>query len=335
MQARHLLNGMRTEPSIAMDFLPINPRLPRPLRDIRYVRTALKFLVYLARLTFSAWRYDILHIFSAAYYSYLLGSVPALFIGRLYGKKIILHYHDGQCEDHLRNWRTALPTLRLAHQLITPTDFVVEVMQRFGLQARRIFNVLDQDHFHYRPRARLRPVFMTNRILEPLYNVDCILRAFAIIQRRYPGAALTIAHDGCSRPHLEALARELQLRNVEFLGKVPHQRVAQLYDEADIYLTTPNTECMPGSLLECFASGLPLIATDVGGIPYIVTNERNALLVPSNDHEAVARAAFRLLDDPRLVERLTRDGLAECERYRADGIRAQWVDLYQSMARTR
>src|SRR5271163_1060374 len=168
--------------------------------------------------------------------------------------------------------------MRLAHEIVTPSLFLLDVIPKFGFRAQCISNVLDIDHFQYRKRTRLQPVFLTNRILEPLYNVDCILRAFDIIRRRYPDATLTIAHDGPSRPHLEALTRQLRLENVRFLGKIPHQRVASLYDDAEIYLTSPNIDCMPGSLLECFASGLPVIATRAGGIPYLLESERTGLL---------------------------------------------------------
>lgn len=335
VQAHRLMAGMQSEPSVKMGFLPFNAPLPALLpllRPLKYVRTVVTLALYLARLAATAWRYDVIHIFTAAYYSYLLWSVPAILLGRLYGKRIIVNYRDGQCEDHLRNWRTALPTLRLAHAIVAPSGFLVHVMQQFGLEAQAIFNILDIDHFHYRQRSRVRPVFMTNRMLEPLYNVECILRAFAIIQRGYPEATLNIAHDGPSRSGLEALARELHLQNVEFLGGVPHDRVAALYDAADIYLTTPNIDCMPGSLLECFASGIPVIATNAGGIPYILTHESTGLLVSVNDHEAVAQAAFRLVDDPELAERLTRNAREECERYRWSEIRDQWVPLYHRLA---
>lgn len=334
VQATRLMDGMRQVDSVRMKFLPINPRLPgllRGLQQIRYVRTFSTWLLYLFKLLAAAARCDLLHIFSAGCSSYLLWSVPAIYVGRLYGKKIILNYRDGQCEDHLRNWKTAKPPLRLVHEIIAPTDFIVDVMAKFGFNARCIPNILDPDRFHYRRREKLRPIFMTNRILEPLYNVGCILRGFAVIQRRYPNATLAVAHDGVCRPGLERLARDLELRNVTFLGRVPHDRIPALYDEADIYLTTPNTDCMPGSLLECYASGLPIVATKAGGIPYILVDGQTGLLIPIDDHEALAEAAFRLLEDSELVARLTDNARRECERYRWVHIRDRWTGTYHRL----
>jgi glycosyltransferase involved in cell wall biosynthesis len=174
-------------------------------------------------------------------------------------------------------------------------------------------------------------VFLHNRILEPLYNVPCSLRAFQIVQRHHPEASLTVAHDGPSRPELEALSRELGLRNTRFVGVVPPAEVATLYDAADIYFTSPDIDCMPGSILESFASGLPVVATSAGGIPYIASHEETALLVPKGDHEAMAQAALRLLREPDLVERLTRAAHASCARYAEGPVREQWSALYHRL----
>jgi len=190
---------------------------------------------------------------------------------------------------------------------------------------------MDFNRFRFRLRSKLRPVLMTNRILEPLYNVECILRAFAIIQERYPEASLTIAHDGPSRPGLEKLAGELKLRNTRFIGRVPHDQVPGLYESAELYLTTPNIDCMPGSILECFASGVPVVATNTGGIPYIAENERTALLVNINDHEALAERVFRLLGDADLVARLTTSAREEVTRYEWSCVRDQWMAAYKEL----
>ena len=334
VQAQRLLSELRQDPSISIDFIPIVPVFPGPFRalqSIRYLRTILTFLYYLPGVFWNVPRYEIVHIFSASYWSYVLWSIPPLLLGRLLGKKVILNYRSGEADDHLTNWRSALPTIRLADAIISPSGYLVDVFARFGLKIRSIYNIIDPGQFRYRQRRKLRPVFLHNRILEPLYNVQCALRAFHIVQQKYPDATLTIAHDGISRPGLEAFARELGLRNTTFIGRVPHSKVAELYDSVDIYLTCPDLDCMPGSLLECYASGLPLIATRAGGIPYIVKDGETGLLVDLNDHEAMAACALRLLEDEELVERLTQQGRQELEKYNGKPVREQWVRLYRDL----
>jgi glycosyltransferase involved in cell wall biosynthesis len=334
VQAQRLVAEISRVPGIEMRFQAINPLFPSYLQWVKKIpvlRTALTMFLYLPRVVLHAIWADVLHVFSAGLYSYTLWTIPALILGRLFGARIIINYRDGQAEEHLRNFFSAVPTLKLAHTIVSPSGFLVEIFAQFNLTARVIPNVIDPEAFIHRSRGKLRPLIMTNRILEPLYNIECILRAFKIVQQSYPEAKMTIAHVGPSEAHLRQYAASLELSNYEFIGKVPPSEIAQLYDSADIYVTTPNIDCMPGSLLECMASGIPIVATKVGGIPYIVKDEETALLVDVDDHVATARQVIRLLRDESLVRHLTEAGRREVEKYRASPIRDQWVILYRQL----
>ncbi len=121
------------------------------------------------------------------------------------------------------------------------------------------------------------------------------------------------------------------MRNVRFIGRVPPSDIWRYYAEADIYLQTPNIDNMPISVLEAFASGCAVVATNVGGLPAILTDGEHGLLVKDNDHEAVAASVLRLLDDPALADRLTRAARESCERYRWQNVRARWLALYRGL----
>src|SRR5436309_10429915 len=224
VQAARLQRGLRHTPSVAVGFVPINPRLPgllRLLQRVRYVRTVVTSLRYVWTLLTSLAEYDIVHVFSASYFSFVLGPTPALLLGKWFGKRVILNYRSGEAEDHLRRWsRTALPVMRLVDALVVPSGYLVDVFARVGLRARAIANVVDFDQFRFRERRPLRPVFLSNRSFERHYNVACVLRAFARIQRSHPDARLILAGDGEERGALLGLARELDLHHVEFLGRV-------------------------------------------------------------------------------------------------------------------
>jgi glycosyltransferase involved in cell wall biosynthesis len=245
------------------------------------------------------------------------------------GKSTILNYHDGRAEDHLAHWPMARRCMRLATAIVVPSDYLVDVFARFGLQAKRIHNITATDSPPYRDRMQPRPIFLHNRGLAPEYNPACTLRAFAIIQGRYPEASLTIAHDGPLSRKLEALATWLGLRQTRFVGSVSPERMAGLYNSADIYLMSPNADNMPLSLLECFAAGLPIVSSKAGGIPNIVEDQRTGLLFPLNDHQAMAACALRLLEEPGLAAGLARNARAECAKYSWPHIGPQWIAVYR------
>ncbi len=336
VQAARLLERLSQESGLEVGFLAVNPRLPgvlRKLQAIKYVRTVVTSIAYLASLFTRVWKYDVIHIFSASYFSFLLAPTPAILIGKLYGRKILLNYHSGEAEDHLQRWRrSAIPTIRLADVLIVPSPYLVRVFAKFGLAAKPIFNLIETDRFRFRERPALRPVFLSNRNFEKHYGVDRVLRAFATIQKRIPEARLIIAGDGPERTSLEQLARDLNLQKTEFTGRVGHERIVELYDATDIFLNGSELDNQPLSLLEAFACGLPVVTTDAGGIPDMVVPEKTALVVPRGEHEQLAASALRLLDDSTLAQSMIDQAREECRKYRWEAVRGQWLNLYRELA---
>jgi L-malate glycosyltransferase len=336
VQAVRLVDTLRAQPGITADLLEVDPKLPGPLsalQRIKYVRTAVTEAAYALQLLARVPQYDVIHAFSAGYWSFVLAPYPAILAARAFGRKSILNYRNGTLEDHLRRFPRAVAQMARADRIVTPSGFLVDVYGRHGLPATAIYNVIDSASFPFRVRDPVRPRFFHNRGFETLYNVECTLRAFARIQQAYPHASLRLAHDGPLRAQMEALTRELKLAHVEFVGSVDQRRMKELYDDADIYLMSPNYDNMPGSVLECYACGLPLVSTAAGGVPYIVEHDRTGLLVPVGDHVAMADAALRLLQEPGLAAALARAGKAECAKYTSEAVGSAWAAFYQDLLR--
>lgn len=334
VQAARLLKRLKEEPSLELGFLPINPRLPgllRNLQAIKYVRTVVTSMWYVAGLLARVRKYDVIHIFSASYFSFVLAPTPAMLVAKLYGKKIVLNYHSGEAEDHLTRWPSAIRTLRLADDIAVPSEYLVRVLARFGLAARAIFNTIETDEFHFRERRQLRPVLLSNRNLELHYGVDTVLKAFAMIQASLPDASLKVVGDGSQREALRQLAKDLGLRNIEFKGQVDHSEAAALYNSADVYLNGSLIDNQPLSLLEAFACGLPVVTTNAGGIPDIVQHEVNGLMVSSRDEKAMADSVLRLLSEQALADQLVGAARVECRKYSWEAVRDQWLDLYETI----
>jgi glycosyltransferase involved in cell wall biosynthesis len=331
--AQRLIDRLSADADLEITFLPHNPRLPgmlRQLQRIKYVRTIVTFAAYLLSLFRTLPRHDVIHVFSASYWSFLLAPAPALLVGRLLGKRVLLNYRSGEAADHLARWgRLVIPMMRSASAIIVPSGYLVDVFSRFGLVAEPIFNFVDVDALPYRARDPLRPVFLANRNFAPHYNVGCVLRAFRLIQDALPEARLIVAGDGEEREHLHRLAATLELREVVFAGQVTPQRMRELYDAADVYLNSPSIDNMPNSIIEAFAAGLPVVTTNAGGIPYIVTHEMTGLMVESDDHRGLAAATLRLFADHTLARRITVNGREEVTRkYTWPAVHAAWRRAY-------
>ena len=338
VQAQRLLQGLKSSNYVDADFLPVNPRFPGPLRwlqKIKYVRTIATSFAYATSLFIKVRRYDIVHAFSASYTSYVLATLPAMIVAKVYGRATVLNYRSGEADDHLKRWRiTAVPTMsRFADQIVVPSEYLVEVFRSHGLRARAIHNFVPLERIPYRRRTAVRPMFLSNRNLESLYNVECTIRAFALVHAQFPDARLTIAGDGSDRRRLEVLAGHLGLfDSVRFVGRVSNEAMDALYQSADIYLNSPNIDNMPGSILEAFAAGIPVVTTDAGGIPFIVRDGINGRMVPVRDYHGMARAIVQLLREDCLALKLADAARSETERlYTWTKVKSEWESLYESL----
>jgi len=331
VQAQALLEELRRE-GYPVCFLPVNPAFPAPLRWLRrvpYARTLLNQILYLPSLI-ALRRTDVAHVFSASYWSFLLAPAPALVAARLFGKRSVLHYHSGEAEDHLSRWGVLVhPWLRLADEIVVPSQYLHDIFARHGYHTRVVRNVVDVMRFVYHERARLRPRFLSARNLERPYRVDTVIEAFASLKRRYPHATLTIAGHGSDEPRLRALTAALRVDGIRFLGRVEPEKVPELYAEADIFLNAAVVDNQPVSVLEAFAAGLPVVTTGTGDIAAMTCHGEAGLLVPAGDPDAMAKAAATLLEHPQLALKLVRRAKAEVERYTWPWISAEWAAVYR------
>ena len=336
VQLARLLERLRAVSGLEVGFIAMNPRLPGPLavlQRIKYVRTVVTSISYVSSLLWRVPRYDVIHAFSPSYWAYLLGPVPAMLVARLFGRGAILNYHSGEAADHLATWRTAVPLTRLAHRIAVPSEYLVSVFAGFGLKADAIHNHVDVETIRFRERSNPRPVFLSNRNHEKLYNVACCIRAFASIQKSVPDAQLIVAGYGRESANLQSLVTELGLHNVRFTGRVTPVEMARLLDEADVMLNSPDVDNMPLSLIEAQAAGLPIVSTSTGGIPYIVEHDRTGLLVQPGDCDGLAAAALRVLNEPGLAAGLSRSGRKACEAsYTWQAVEHSWLQLYSDVA---
>ena len=335
VQAARLLTAWQSDPDVRAWLVPINPDPPGAFRralDVKYLRTLVTQLTYWPLLLKELRRADVVHVFSASYFSFLLAPLPAVIVAKLYGKPVVMNYRSGEAPDHLRRSAIARRVLRWVERNAVPSRFLQEVFAQFAIAADIIPNIVDVDRFAFRRRAPLAPKVLSTRNFEGLYNVACTLRAFALVQREHPDASLTLVGGGSQERALRELAGTLELRNVTFAGRVAPSDIWRYYADADIYLQTPDIDNMPASVLEAYASGCVVVATDAGGVPAILTNETHGLLVGCNDPEAAAAAVLRVLSDPALAERLADQARQACDRYRWASVRARWVALYRQLA---
>lgn len=336
VQAGLLMRNWQGDPEVEASLTPIDPNLPAWLawvERVPFLRTFMRTPWYLRALWQVAGEVQILHIFSASYWSFLIATAPAWLVGRLRHKRALIHYHSGEAADHLRRSWVARWVLGQVDSLIVPSGYLVEVFREFGLHAEAIPNVVDLDQFIYRGRDPLRPLLVCTRGFHRYYSVDHVVRAFAAVKKQFSTARLCLVGNGPDEEKIRTLVGELQLTDVDFTGTVSRQAISRYYEEADIFINASWLDNSPVSLLEAFASGTPVVTTAPEGIQYMVEHERTGLLCQPGDWQALAQNVVRLLREAGLGPRLAENARQELPQYEWVNVRRQWLEVYQSSTR--
>jgi glycosyltransferase involved in cell wall biosynthesis len=287
--------------------------------------------IYLPSLLSELRRADVVHVFSASYSSFLVATLPAIMAARFLGRPVLLNYRSGEAPDHLRRSAIARATIARANTNVVPSPFLAGVFSGFGIRSRIVSNIVDLEAFRFRNRNPLEPRLLSTRNFEPHYNVAATIRAFRLIQDRWPHSTLTLVGGGSQEPALRALSAELGLRNVTFAGRMRPDDIATAYADNHIYIQSPDIDNMPTSILEAFASGMPVVSTEAGGIPAILLHGTHGLLAPVADHETLAAHALRLLDQPDYARGLARAAHSTCDARTWHAVREQWLSAYRSV----
>ena len=206
---------------------------------------------------------------------------------------------------------------RAAHRVVANSAAARTQLEHEGVppsKLRLIPNGLDPRRFiPAAPRSAIRRV-VTVANLRPEKGHETLLGAARQILARHPAATFTFAGDGPRREPLETLTRALELGSrVRFLGEC--QNVAPVLADADLFVLPSRSEAFPNAVIEAMAAGLPVVATDVGGIPEIIRHWENGVLVPPGDEHALADAVVALMDRPDHAAALGRAARADVEHH--------------------
>jgi glycosyltransferase involved in cell wall biosynthesis len=333
VQANALAEQLRGE-GYDVRCLPIDPRFPRGMRWVRrarFVRTVVNECLYVPSLG-KVRHADIVHVYSASYWSFLLAPLPAVLIARQLGKPVLLNYHSGEAADHLAHWGALIhPWLRMVDLIVVPSKYLQGVFASHGYRARVIHNTVDTSRFRYRPRTPLRPHFLSVRNLEPHYGVEQTLIAYALLKTTFPDARLTVSGVGSQERELHQLCHALGVSDVRFLGRVEPEAMPALYDSADCFLNSSYIDNQPLSHLEAMASGLPIITTGVGDIVNMMGEGTYGVLVPTGDPAAMAKAATVLLEQPERALLMAQRARQALGQYAWPSVSEQWAQAYDEL----
>ena len=260
-------------------------------------------------------------------------SKPLLYAGsaaRLASVPGVIHTCHGRRQHATSRQNLAFRfACRFADRMVCVSQDIARLCQQQRIGAEKISTIsngIDLRRFSYTGPAAGGPAIFVGR-LSPEKDVTSLLRATKIVAAQSPTFRLQIAGDGTSRTELFALAQLLGLGGrVEFLGEI--QDVPALLSKASMLVLPSLTEGMPLTVLEAMATGLPVVATRVGGTPELVEDRLTGLLVTARDPGQLAEALLRIHRNQQLGKEMGRKARARVENH--FDVRAM-VSSYESM----
>ena len=229
-------------------------RSERHIADIFSTKASvLRRLLLAFRLRSVAKNYEVLHVHCCSGWGFL-PAVIGVTVGHRLKKRLVLTYHGGGGEMFFyRHHYLVSHYLTSTDANIVLSGFLSKVFDKHQLPYTIIPNIIELDDKQFRLRETLQPNFICTRAHEPLYNIPCILYAFQKVLTEIPEASLTLVGDGSEHSNLINLAKEMNLKNVTFTGRVDNHEIYRQLDHADILLSSPTIDNMPVSILEAIA----------------------------------------------------------------------------------
>lgn len=305
----------------------------RPLSALRFAATSPLATASLLRFI-RRWRPDIVHVIGAGPQSVYLATLHSLLGARLvFTAQGELTFDAHGVFEKSATLRAGLRRmLRNADAVTACSAFVLHDLELFGVisgVSQVIPNGVDPDEFTDAPERALGMYVLAVGRLVPQKGFDLLVAAFE--SNLLSELSLVVAGDGFERPRLEALADELGLTSrVHFLGSVGRPRLGQLLRGAHVFAFPSRGEAFGIALLEAMAAGVPSVAAAAGGVPELARDGENALVVPSEDVDALASALATVATDVRLRERLIEGGRTTAAELAWRRVAGQYEAIYRA-----
>ncbi|MFD2890991.1 glycosyltransferase family 4 protein [Flavobacterium chuncheonense] len=242
--------------------------------------------------------------------------------------------HGGNLPQRLKqNPKSCQHYFSNAYQNITPSHFLMKELEAVGLdKVRYIPNALPLQEYRFKVRLTFEPNLLWVRAFATIYNPEMAVHVLVEVQKVYPKATLTMVgpdKDG-SLVATKTLAKELGV-SVTFTGQLSKQEWRELAAKHAIFINTTHVDNTPVSVLEAMALGLAIVSTNVGGIPDMVTNESEGLLVEDAAVSAMATAIMDCVNNPIATRNRVQTARKKVENFDWTKVKGKWIQLLEDL----
>ncbi|HSD14412.1 MAG TPA: glycosyltransferase family 4 protein [Flavobacterium sp.] len=216
-----------------------------------------------------------------------------------------------------------------AYRNVAPSNYLYSEFKTYGFtNILFIPNVLELKKYPYKERTTLAPKLLWLRAFDKIYNPKMAVAVLAEVKKTYPEATLHMVgpdRDG-SMEICKAYVEENDC-NVFFTGRLAKEEWIAIANQCDIFINTTHLDNTPVSVMEAMALGLPVVSTNVGGIPFLLKDKEEGFLVNDGDVQAMADKVKRLVENSDDARFIVRNARKKAESWDWNVVKLLWNDL--------
>lgn len=313
----------------------LGPNLEKEGIEVFYASNKRIFLFRMLDMLFTLFKsrnrvsYVLIDTYStkAFWYAFFCG-----YMSNFFNIKYIPILHGGDLPNRLQlNPKISKILFANAYKNVAPSGYLKKIFEENGFNnVIHIPNAIEVDSYAFKSRTHFAPKLLWVRSFAKIYNPEMAINVLFEIKKTYPNATLTMVgpdKDG-SLESTKKYAQELSLE-VNFTGKLSKEEWLELAANFDFFINTTHFDNTPVSVMEAMALGLPVISTNVGGIPYLLANEKTAILVNDNNHNQMATAITDLVLDNKKASQISETGRKFIEQMDWELVKLKWISILQ------
>lgn len=251
-------------------------------------------------------------------------------IARLFHTKYIAKLHGGNLPERLKKNPILCDLIfKNSFKNVAPSHYLLQSFkERYPDNTIYIPNTINLENYPFFQRNLDEPRLLWVRSFANIYNPELAIQVFAQIKKEYPNATLCMI--GPDKENMLNSIKQFAINlnlNVDFTGKLSKQQWIEKAKQYTIFINTTNFDNTPISVIEAMALGLPVVSTNVGGIPYLIENKKSGLLVEKQSVNQMADAILLLMNDNNLVKNITYNAYKSIEDFDWKKVQNLWSNL--------
>lgn len=259
----------------------------------------------------------------------------AVHIASLLNKKIVMTVHGGNVPIKLNSsiGNRYKRLLNIADLITVPSIFMQQELKKHGIASVLIENIIELSDYQFTEKTKIRPRILWMRAFSDIYNPLMAVRVLNILKRQYTDVKMVMAGPDLGMLwQTRELAHNLGLENnIDFAGFINNQQKNLLAADCDIYISTNRIDNAPVSFLEMWAMGLPVVSTDVGGVPYLLDDGATGIIAKNDDAQSMADAIASLIENQALSSSIINNAKIEVAAYDEGNVYRKWEEAINSL----